>query len=134
MELVIATRRIETAICVFGGNLNLRRPSRTSSIFRLKSSSSTTKQRYEQHLSQRYHFTEGQLSWDVESNPPIDVEQTGNQNTSSGVGEEHTSDEKDSPHVIVDYTSGDKPNRSDSSSPSLETTETPKMKYRYEFL
>jgi hypothetical protein len=137
MELVLATRRVEAAICVFGGNLNPRRSSQTSSIFRLKDAQSG-KHRYEQQLPTRYQVNEGRISWDVEADPPVDLEGA---NTKEEAGHApkrgqglNDSTAKGEPHVIVDDTSsGKRAGHGRSSSPitSEESAENEKkLKYR----
>ena len=137
MDLVIASRRVETAICVFGGSLNPKRSSQTSSIFRLKGSC-PSKQPYEQRLHQRYRISdEGRISWDVEANPPIDIDEQKNDEGGSGAHAltRNANTTKTTPHVIVDDGPGGKRSKMDPSSPtpssaSFEGADAPKIKYR----
>jgi hypothetical protein len=113
MDLVLATRRVDTAICVFGGNLNSScRSAHTSSIFRLKDTP-PGKHHYEQQFPSRYQVNEGRISWDVEADPPVDRERahvnkehTGHA-TKRGQGRSNNA-AKGGPHVIVDDTPGGK--------------------------
>ena len=130
MDVIIASRRIETAICVFGGSQKTARQTHTSSIFRLKGTTSN-RTHYEQQMSKRYHVGESRISWDVEANPPIylgpsDADQT---NSADEMKSPRT---KNSPHLIVDDTPGGKRPGSGSASPtpSCENPDAPKMKYR----
>lgn len=128
IDLVIATRRIETAICVFGGNLNAKRPThQTSSIFRLKGADSN-KNYYEQQLPQRYHVGASRVSWEVEANPPISLGQSHAYHAAPGnrVAAKRL-EAKRSPHLIVDDAPGGK-RAGGLSSPN--NTAGPKIKYR----
>lgn len=136
MDLVIAKRRVESAICAFGGNQNPKRPSQTSSIFRLRDGGSS-KPHYEQRFSNRYHITEGRISWDVEADPPIDLDRDHNSSVKDVAGTRNANVAKMTPHVIVDDASGrgsKRPRLGSSSSPSSSfdnaDTDTPKLKYR----
>jgi hypothetical protein len=135
-ELVLATRRVETAICVFGGNLNPKRSSHTSSIFRLKDAQSG-KQQYEQQLPKRYQVNEGRISWDVEADPPVDLERAHMTDQAGRVTKrfQGRSDSiKGGPHVIVDDTaSGKRAGHGRSSSPMTSegsAENDKKLKYR----
>jgi len=75
-DLVIATRRVEAAICAFGGAVsgtNSRRQ-QTWSIFRTKGAPMEARRVYEQCLPRRYVMSGSHISWDVEENPPIHVD------------------------------------------------------------
>jgi hypothetical protein len=67
----IATRRVEAAICAFGGTLNSNRSQQTWSIFRHRGASTDGRRRYEQRLPGRYYLSGSRISWDVEENPPV---------------------------------------------------------------
>jgi hypothetical protein len=126
VDLLIASRRIDTAICTFGGSLIFRKPQTngSTSIFR-KKEEEYPKQRYEQSLHQRYHLTEGRISWDVEENPP--VESTGSIGTNILDKRENGGQSKDgkgSLHVIAEDENGGKQTESNAS------TDAQKMKYR----
>lgn len=71
-DFVIATRRIEAAICAFGGALYSSSSTRTDSIFRLTGPSSS-RRRYEELLHRRYFLSGSRISWAVEENPPVDI-------------------------------------------------------------
>ena len=132
MDLVIAKRRVESAICVFGGAANPTRPSHTSSIFRLKDGG-YSQSHYEQRSSQRYHVSEGRISWDVEADPHIQLDRRKRINyEASAKGSRSSRD----PHVIVDDSSGgSKRPRLESSISSFDNhTDAPKLKYRYAFI
>jgi hypothetical protein len=136
IELVLATRRVETAICVFGGNLNPRRSSHTSSIFRLRDDQSG-KQQYEQQLPKRYQVNESRISWDVEADPPVDLERAhlkdqAGRATKRGQGRSDST-VKGGPHVIVDDTpSGKRAGHGRSSSPmTLEESAENEKKLKY---
>lgn len=74
MDGVIAKRRVETAICAFGGSLNRSTDRRShhpegssaahSSIFRLKGRALQRKI-YEERLSSRYYLSGSVISWEV---------------------------------------------------------------------
>ncbi|CAB9502035.1 expressed unknown protein [Seminavis robusta] len=132
MELVIATRRVETAICVFGGSLNPRKSSQTSSIFRLRETGSATRQ-YEQELPQRYQVTESRISWDVEANPPVEPARTPTKDEGLYTAKGSNGATKGSPHVIVvdDTPGGKREGSRQSSSPTPSADESDKkQKYR----
>lgn len=75
-DLAIATRRVEAAICAFGGTVNgpTRRHQQTWSIFRTKGASMEARRSYEQCLPRRYAMRGSHISWEVEENPPIHVD------------------------------------------------------------
>jgi len=117
---------VETAICVFGGGLNPTRYSRTISIFRLKGSQ-PSKQQHEQRCHQSYRVNEGEVSWDVEAHPPVEIESLKGVQRNSGSNQTSTKNRdlsklKDAPHVIVDETPSSK-------RPKLEVS-SPNKKYR----
>lgn len=68
----LAIRRVEAAICAFGGTLNTskRCPNQASSIFRFKGASNS-RLFYEQQLPRRYYLSGSRISWEVEENPPV---------------------------------------------------------------
>eukprot|EP00980_Cylindrotheca_fusiformis_P004727 scaffold1004_cov105-Cylindrotheca_fusiformis.AAC.10 len=78
-DLVIARRRIETAIHAFGGYIKPRQQnlSKRESIFRLKANQkSSWKQCYEESFHRRYAVNVNHISWEVEQNPPVYTEDT----------------------------------------------------------
>ena len=73
-DFCTALRRIDSAVCGFGGTaLGSRRSSQ--SIFRLKSDGS--KDEYETVLRDRYHLEQNKISWGLEENPPVKVDNAG---------------------------------------------------------
>lgn len=76
-DLTIAVRRVEAAICAFGGTLNSNRKQQTWSIFRHKGASPEERLQYERALPSRYLLSGSRISWEVEEHPPIYVDQEG---------------------------------------------------------
>jgi hypothetical protein len=76
----MSTRRVEAAICAFGGYLksNEQEPCRQAiSIFRLRNgrNKSPSKEFYDSRFHRRYFVNGNHVSWDVEENPPIAAHQ-----------------------------------------------------------
>lgn len=68
----VATRRVEAAICAFGGTITTSRNGPTDSIFRFKSSTKLNNRRfYNNTLPQRYCLSGSRISWDFEESPPV---------------------------------------------------------------
>jgi len=75
-DITTSTRRVASAICVFGGSKSRQ------SIFRSTGRPSATqpysqkreelKRRYEQMLPSRYYENENRLSWEFEETPPVE--------------------------------------------------------------
>lgn len=127
MELTVARRRVETAICAFGGSLNNGSKFYNSSIFRLKGNSSL-KQRYEQRLPQRYRTGTNSISWDVEENPPVEIK-----HDTGGVVTHSVEATKDSPLVMYDDKT-DKNSTAEMPGASVKGVDAQKMKYRSAFI
>ena len=77
-DLIIASRRVDAAICAFGGSVNQSNDRRhhhhhdqTLSIFRTKGASTEHRRVYEKSLPCRYAVNGSHISWEVEENPPI---------------------------------------------------------------
>ena len=153
------------AICAFGGSIkSTQSPKQNSSIFRPKGdtledssnthSKSMSGQVYEDRLHSRYFLSRGNISWDVEENPPVtsDESQTRTNllvkmNTSSGsyaACKGNTGAALDGSNRVVMETlslnrdnGGSKRSSRDTPSPTYSVvavmsngTEPPKMKYR----
>jgi hypothetical protein len=74
---VVAARRVEAAICAFGGYLQPKQSSTSQamSIFRLNGhQKSAARDYYEQHFHQRYFVSAYHVSWEVEEDPPVALE------------------------------------------------------------
>jgi hypothetical protein len=69
VDVKIAVRRIETAICAFGGSLDGKHQG--VPIFR--NVDAYQRQLYKAHLCKRYHIGESAITWAVEENPPVNV-------------------------------------------------------------
>jgi hypothetical protein len=70
-DIIIGTRRVEAAVCAFGGSLL---PNKRS-IF-CEKRVNTARQHYEQLLPRRYTVHDRRISWDVEENPPVPDSET----------------------------------------------------------
>jgi hypothetical protein len=135
-DLKIAIRRVEAAICAFGGDLNTEMDYQASSIFRFKGPSNA-RLLYKQRLPYRYYLSGSRISWEVEENPPvclvIDSEEDQDGSTPAGVKRQNRY-HSDSPCSHR----GGRGQRSGVSTPSLSPSATPdgmdtdgsKMKYR----
>jgi len=67
-ELIMARRRLTSAICFFGGG----RPQPTSQeLEQMNPLAVRFRRKYEFLLSRRYRLYENHLSWDLEENPPV---------------------------------------------------------------
>ena len=69
----IATRRVEAAICAFGGYPNSREREQrhpNSHIFRLPNN-----ELYDAQFSRRFYVNNNHVSWDLEENPPVAAHQ-----------------------------------------------------------
>lgn len=82
-DSTFAIRRVEAAICAFGGTINpIKIPNQhTRSIFRLNGEPSEKRRQYEKSLSRRYYMNGTRISWDVEDNPPIHVKTESEEHT-----------------------------------------------------
>ena len=68
-EVKVATRRVEAAICAFGGFLNSKEQEPlhpNSHIFRLRNNSL-----YDSQFYRRFYVNGNHVSWDMEENPPV---------------------------------------------------------------
>ncbi len=79
-DVIIAARRVEAAICAFGGTLNLSEAERAPrAIFRPKldipnptsSKDSLQDMAYEKAFHKRYVVMASKISWEVEQDPPM---------------------------------------------------------------
>lgn len=118
IDVKIATRRVETAVCAFGGTLHHPdSKSDTSSIFRLRGDAKE-KQLYQRRLPSRYYMSGAAISWEVEENPPISIEsksaKDGASSSNTSVADSHEGRRHSGP--------------SDRSTSSAQTAS--KMKYR----
>jgi len=131
VDAKIATRRVETAICAFGGTLNSRRRNDASSIFRL--SRGGEKQMYERCLPSRYNLGGSVISWDVEENPPVHLDSEKNQHRVGGGATAKDGGRTTSPGGDSSQHDTDPVGRN-GSSPTVGTSqasdEAKKMKYR----
>jgi hypothetical protein len=81
VDTKIAIRRVEAAVCAFGGTVQDYRR-HAQSIFRLRDRvAADTRVEYEKALVGRYYVSGSRLSWEFEENPPVmipseDCEQT----------------------------------------------------------
>lgn len=67
VDVMIAARRVETAVCAFGGSIvPADRQNEAQSIFRLRGGAKH-KQDYEQRLHERYYLSGSMISWEVSS-------------------------------------------------------------------
>ena len=66
-DMTIGIRRVEAAICAFGGSI---KPDQKMSIFRTNRGGKG-RQFYEHQLLKRYSVSKSRISWDVEEEPPI---------------------------------------------------------------
>jgi hypothetical protein len=134
--LKIAIRRVEAAVCAFGGNLNTEIRYKANSIFRFKGPSNA-RLLYEQRLPHRYYLSGSRISWEVEENPPVWLvaeSEEGRDGSTSGGEKRQNRYHTDSPRSHCDG----RGQRSGVSTPSLSPAVTPdetdtdgsKMKYR----
>ncbi|KAL7470931.1 hypothetical protein ACHAXS_011205 [Conticribra weissflogii] len=65
-EKDIARRRVNSALCAFGGD-SVRDSSN------LNENKSTTREKYKNLLPDRYYEDENRLSWEVEEDPPVEI-------------------------------------------------------------
>ena len=74
LDMKVALRRTEAAVCAFGGTVQDYR-SHAQSIFRLRDRvAADTRVEYERTLAGRYYLSGSRLSWEFEENPPINIE------------------------------------------------------------
>ncbi len=81
-DLVVAQRRIESAICVFGGNCSNRKKKKQvapdeskNSIFRRKNVNfESTTSRYSAAVANRFYEHNNRISWEFETDCPVDGE------------------------------------------------------------
>jgi hypothetical protein len=78
IELKLAFRRVQAALCAFGGMARPQRlphPQHPGSIFRQKDTSALVERRmlYAHRLPGRYFLTGNRLSWEFEENPPVTI-------------------------------------------------------------
>jgi hypothetical protein len=134
--LKIAIRRVEAAVCAFGGNLNTEMRYKANSIFRVKGPSNA-RLLYEQRLPHRYYLSGSRISWEVEENPPVWIvveSEEGRDVSTPGGDKRQKRFHSDSPHSHCEG----RGQRSGVSTPSLSPSATPdeidtdgsKMKYR----
>eukprot|EP00815_Leptocylindrus_aporus_P003946 CAMPEP_0116057200 /NCGR_PEP_ID=MMETSP0322-20121206/4465_1 /TAXON_ID=163516 /ORGANISM="Leptocylindrus danicus var. apora, Strain B651" /LENGTH=825 /DNA_ID=CAMNT_0003541157 /DNA_START=108 /DNA_END=2582 /DNA_ORIENTATION=- len=98
-DLKIAKRRVRSAICAFGGG-HIREKDRKNLLKGSTSKEKSAPRKYDQMLLKRFQESdEGRLSWDVESDPPVEVSQT-NHTFNSNIG---NSKSAPSPSPSVSY-------------------------------
>lgn len=73
LDLKVSLRRVEAAVCAFGGTLQPDPTGRHQSIFRRRVEADT-RLAYEQSLAGRYYLSGSRLSWEFEENPPITIQ------------------------------------------------------------
>lgn len=74
LDIKVALRRVEAAVCAFGGTVQDYRR-HAQSIFRLRDRvAEDTRMEYERVLAGRYYLSGSRLSWDFEENPPVAIE------------------------------------------------------------
>lgn len=150
-DLAVATRRVEAAVCAFGGTLSQRQSDQrqSASIFRPKGQHGRSF--YEEAFHHRYSVTKTRVSWDVEEHPPVELStntslpaRVVNSNSSgSSTGGKQITGRKSplSPHIILGQSTSaphsDGSARSARSTPSptpsdliLSGFDMPKLKYR----
>lgn len=77
LDMKVALRRVEAAVCAFGGVVQDYR-CHAQSIFRLRDRvAADTRVEYERVLAGRYYLSGSRLSWDFEENPPVTIEDEG---------------------------------------------------------
>ncbi|KAL7490162.1 hypothetical protein ACHAW6_015895 [Cyclotella cf. meneghiniana] len=64
-DVEIARRRVNSALCAFGGSALPRKP--------FHHEKSASRQKYEELLPERYYEDDNRLSWEVEEDPPVEV-------------------------------------------------------------
>eukprot|EP00977_Amphora_coffeiformis_P013609 scaffold3600_cov171-Amphora_coffeaeformis.AAC.14 len=75
LDMKVALRRAEAAVCAFGGTVQDYR-SHAQSIFRLRDRvAADTRDAYERTLAGRYYLSGSRLSWEFEENPPITIDE-----------------------------------------------------------
>ena len=73
LNLKVAQRRVEAAVCAFGGTVQDYRR-HAQSIFRLRDRvTADTRAEYEKALAGRYYVSGNRLSWGFEENPPVTI-------------------------------------------------------------
>jgi len=122
IDVKTATRRVETAICAFGGTLHPQRKSEASSIFRLRGVEHK-KHQYERSLPARYHLSGSVISWDVEENPPIHVD-TDRKSVHTSADKSRSRSSSPGSSTLA------REERRSNNSTSSGATDAPKMKYR----
>lgn len=74
LDMKVALRRVEAAVCAFGGTVQDYRR-HAQSIFRLRDRvAADTRVEYERSLAGRYYLSGSRLSWEFEENPPVTIE------------------------------------------------------------
>lgn len=74
LDMKVALRRVEAAVCAFGGTVQDYRR-HAQSIFRLRDRvAEDTRLEYERSLAGRYYLSGSRLSWEFEENPPVTIE------------------------------------------------------------
>ena len=150
-DLNIASRRVATAICAFGGSIRPEQtPRKNASIFRPKGDPSgeatrgtlVSPQDYEERLRSRYFQNGDHISWELEENPPVDLSDSNqarnkilaHMNTSSGsyVQKDGHVDQEASPRASSNKSFSAHPLSPYSSVVQMTSNgiEPPKMKYR----
>lgn len=71
--MLVAKRRVDSSVCLFGGTLNSTKNGPIS-IFRRKDCGSN-KPQYDKLSSQRHNVTNGRISWDADSQVPGDIDE-----------------------------------------------------------
>ncbi|GKY96549.1 hypothetical protein MPSEU_000614500 [Mayamaea pseudoterrestris] len=126
-DLKLASRRVETAVIAFGGTITAApRVDHRLSIFRMKTSS--RRFAYERQMHKRYHVSGSVISWDMEEDPPIFVENETNEGPPP-----LRADGVELPAKALRRSSAtiEEPTSSSESSPTSEFhNEFPKLKYR----
>eukprot|EP00804_Cyclotella_cryptica_P030623 CCRYP_015658-RA/>CCRYP_015658-RA protein AED:0.39 eAED:0.39 QI:594/1/1/1/0.5/0.2/5/1373/978 len=64
-EVEIARRRVNSALCAFGGSALPKKA--------VRSEKTASRQKYEELLPERYYEDDSRLSWEVEEDPPVEV-------------------------------------------------------------
>ena len=76
-DVSIGIRRVEAAICAFGGNLQPNHNPQILSCFRVNQDVKRARHHYESELPKRYSLASSRVSWDVEEEPPISSDANG---------------------------------------------------------
>ena len=130
-EIFVATRRVQTAICAFGGWIPPAQQNHSNSIFRHRKSAA--EEHYDLEFHRRYRVSGySSISWEVEENPPVNIEQPGMNGT--GLFARDRSPHRRSPQTVSPEGGSKmtkKSSHTDSNGSMIPSDSHQKMKYRY---